>query len=431
MPQSGSVHLRKLWEAVTGVVTERSSIGPGLALSTRTGAFAPACGGIPIDAANESMIVSPTSEQCASIKPGMGNDPVLIKSNEPNEYVGPIFRETADVILLMVRNPVDAYQSLFQQRNAKYMVSQDANDLEWRLTFDQFLSSIWEAYITHFDDVKIPRVVIRYEDMQTHADALIKEVLAFTGYASIRKVNNDVVTDAVKQLQKATTKLRPQNVVGEGFKVLMSLNEEDQRFALQVLNKYNATLKALGYLYYKEKDGFPDSFKPMIKQQEKLEKERMENLKKFGLEVNKKDIQATARNDAGGGLSKGPVHQLKPEVNRSSGYRIIFFGMVLFIGTVFLMINKYIAARQGQAAVLDRVLNGVSRTSSEQVDFDVSSFKPRPHASFMQDAAKYNRDTYHSQRSTQANNSTSQNTESAATKLARLQSLRNKLSSAE
>eukprot|EP00976_Prorocentrum_cordatum_P025246 512609-Prorocentrum_minimum.AAC.1 len=64
-----------------------------------------------------------------------------------------------------VRNPVDAYQSTFRINNPKYVETKDANDLEWKLTFDQYLATVWEAYVTHFDNVPVPRVIMRYEDL--------------------------------------------------------------------------------------------------------------------------------------------------------------------------------------------------------------------------------------------------------------------------
>uniref|UniRef100_A0A7S0QUJ8 Sulfotransferase domain-containing protein n=1 Tax=Pyramimonas obovata TaxID=1411642 RepID=A0A7S0QUJ8_9CHLO len=286
LPRSGQLHLRKLWEACTKRVTESANVGVGLQLNSRTGAFTPLCGGVALNAENETMLPATDDiEKCSEIRMGKNKDPVLIKSNEPSEYAGPVFRETADVVLMLVRNPVDAYQSMFRSKNPKYVLTKDVKDLEWKLTFDQYLATVWEAYVTHFDNVPVPRIVVRYEDLYRDPQDFMKEVLMYTGAASAHNLDDQAIVTAVKQVQEATKAQVPKDVVGEGFEVLMSLSPSDQQFAMSVLSKYSATLKSLGYVYYKAADGVPADLAAMKAAQERAERSRLDALKDAGFSI--------------------------------------------------------------------------------------------------------------------------------------------------
>lgn len=92
-----------------------------------------------------------------------------------------------------VRNPVDAYQSLFQEKNPKYAASKNLDDVEWPVPFSQYLSEQWEKYVNSFDNVRVPRVVMRYEDMWRDPEDFMKEVLVFTGANKLCEVHAKVL----------------------------------------------------------------------------------------------------------------------------------------------------------------------------------------------------------------------------------------------
>eukprot|EP00854_Cymbomonas_tetramitiformis_P009368 gene9369-11103_t len=133
VPRTGIVHFRKLWEACTGVETQ-------------------------------------SAFQFEGSTPDMKDS-------------APQLLQESDVILLMVRNPVDAYNSMFAAKNKKYLESKNSEDLAWRVNLQDYLSTIWNVYLTTYDASSVPRVVMRYEDMYNNPVAFMQEVLVATGTA--------------------------------------------------------------------------------------------------------------------------------------------------------------------------------------------------------------------------------------------------------
>jgi len=352
LPRSGQLHLRKLWEACTKRVTESVHEGFGLQLNPRTGAFAPPCGGIALSAENETAPPpADDADRCGEIRLGRSTDPVLLKLNKPSE--GSLFQElfqelvegswAADVILMLVRNPVDAYQSTFRARNPRYALTEDASDLEWTLTLDQYLETMWEPYVTLFNDVPVPRVVMRYEDLHRDPQDFMKEALVYTGVASAQQLDDQLISAAVTQVQKATRKLAPKDVVGEGFKVLMRQSQADQQLAMTVLSKYSATLKSLGYVYYKEAEGVPADLAAMIAVQEQAERSRLFALMDAGFNIKEAGFSIKA---AGFNIA---------EALRPDGDTMIML-MVVVVVVVVVVVDKLKARAAGTSSTLGKAV---------------------------------------------------------------------------
>jgi hypothetical protein len=260
MPGTGSFHALKLFEGVTLRVVEHSTIGPGLTLNPDTHAFTSECGGIALAA--KSMSVLPSKRQCGRIKRGTSEEPVVVTSQEPFEFTAPVLKEQADVVLMHVRNPVDAYQSLFVKMNPEYIATRDSTKIKWEVSFLQYLD-MWSRYITSFDNVKVPRVVLRYEDMVVDAVDFTKEALVYTGVVRAMQLQDRNITKAVAYVQSKT--LAVTQPVGTGFRTLMDLSDSNQVKALSMLDGYTPILRALGYYYFREKDGVPGPMKSLLK----------------------------------------------------------------------------------------------------------------------------------------------------------------------
>lgn len=253
VPRTGIVHFRKLWEACTGVETQAAFQFEGSTPDLRTGAYTKGCG-LSLTSADEQY----EAECPAGVKKAVAVEPVLFKSNAPYEKdSAPQLLQQADVILLMVRNPVDAYNSMFAAKNKKYLESKNSEDLAWRVNLQDYLSTIWNVYLTTYDASSVPRVVMRYEDMYNNPVAFMQEVLVATGTARALGLTAADIQARVQKVEKATAMLKPTEVVGSGFKTLMKLSHDDRNTTMKYMDSIKVLLQVLGYHYYMEKDGPP------------------------------------------------------------------------------------------------------------------------------------------------------------------------------
>jgi len=100
-----------------------------------------------------------------------------------------------------VRNPVDAYQSLFIEQNPQYVATNGIAKLQWEVSFQQYLNTLWAKYLQSFDDVKVPRVVLRYEDMVMNPVDFTKEALVYTGVVREMMLQDKNITASVHYIQ--------------------------------------------------------------------------------------------------------------------------------------------------------------------------------------------------------------------------------------
>ena len=210
---------------------------------------------------------------------------------------------------------MDAYQSLFIEQNPQYVATNGIAKLQWEVSFQQYLNTLWAKYLQSFDDVKVPRVVLRYEDMVMNPVDFTKEALVYTGVVREMMLQDKNITASVHYIQvRAVSKLCLRSIeaahtdrrreltrevgttrseandgcrcpvcvgvcvvaqsktqavtepVGFGFRTLMNLDESNQLKTLRILEVYQPILRALGYYYYRERDGVPEDMKLLLKE---------------------------------------------------------------------------------------------------------------------------------------------------------------------
>mmetsp|Transcript_15339 Transcript_15339/g.18486 ORF Transcript_15339/g.18486 Transcript_15339/m.18486 type:complete len:508 (+) Transcript_15339:144-1667(+) len=270
LPRSGTVHFRKLWEETTKTTVEAVSIKGGLQYDERTAGYTVPCGGLSLSATNHNQTAQQTP-RCRHVHVGEGYEPVVFLSDEPFEWVGAFYKDKSDVILQIVRNPVDAYNSMFVSKNPKFRQSRNAADLNWKVSFPDYLSTIYLPYLMTFAAKSTPdqaKVILRYEDMYMNPTAFMKEALVFTGAARALGMNAKGIRESVQYVQQNTKKVpKPGAAMGEGFKIVHGRNLELAMFHLQ---QHKEILEGLGYNYYLEAEGPPET----MDQIENFHKER-------------------------------------------------------------------------------------------------------------------------------------------------------------
>ncbi|KAK3247896.1 hypothetical protein CYMTET_42620 [Cymbomonas tetramitiformis] len=252
LPQTGDLLFRKLLERVTERVVEfipseeslSNDLGR-LSADPDTGGYAVECGGLKLsgthhndyavwDEPSSCQVVTRSSHiEPVTVMAALTYDNSLSLKKGTNLVSGTTKNRAADLLaqnasatcplldqkhihgalvltdlfIFLVRNPVDAYDALFHRNNALFMKTRDPTDLEWKVTFQEYLVSTWIPYVSC--GLGRHRVVVRYEDMMASPAAFMKEFLAMTGTADIMELTAQQIDTRVQYVRAHSSELPP------------------------------------------------------------------------------------------------------------------------------------------------------------------------------------------------------------------------------
>lgn len=152
LPGAGSLYVRELLEASTGLIVETAFKEAGTEMEQRDvdlkGTFARSCGIL---------------GACERVRRSKDKEPLVLASYEPLDAKidASDFRRSAAYLIVFIRNPVDAYAT---QVKAGGSAGRD---------FVHYLTHQWIEFVKYWEASRLPKTTVRYEDLAVNPEGSI------------------------------------------------------------------------------------------------------------------------------------------------------------------------------------------------------------------------------------------------------------------
>jgi len=172
----------------------------------------------------------------------------------------------SDLIVKMIRNPVDQYAALFRMENSMYLQTRNPADIKWKVTFPDFMDEIWVKHVSM--PTEKAQYVIRAEDLYMHPEETMKEFLLTTGAAKAAELSLKQAGKAALQVVQFTIAQGANPQIGSDFALVTGdaqiplypeafqgkmLTGEVEGVLAQVIKslmQHQEVLLSLGYVHY-------------------------------------------------------------------------------------------------------------------------------------------------------------------------------------